>query len=228
MSIDDQTGSYTVTKGTYSCDFNVASYPSILYGRAFGSNSPNSALPASVSLLKCVNTDWSFKPTNSGRWDAAYDIWLCPDNQCGPGGFNGGLELMIWLDYLNTNGWKNDLGPVTVDGMNWELWECDGDSGADNHRYVAYLAKKPTTSIKNLDIKGFLDDSQDRGYIKPSWYLYAVEVGNEIASGGIPFTSNSFSVSVNKNCGAKPIFTPLPFTPTPTPDLTPDVIPPPP
>jgi hypothetical protein len=230
VSIDDQTGSYTVTKDDFKCakDFTVGSYPSILYGKAFGATSPNCDLPAPLSDLKCVNSSWSFQPTDTGGWDAAYDIWLCPDHSCGPEGFKGGAEVMIWLDYRNANGWQYDMGPATISGMNWEVWRWDPKDSGSGSDYVAYLAKTPTTSIRNLDIKGFLDDSQARGYIKPSWYLYAVEVGNEFHSGGVPFTSKSFSVSVNKDCGAKPVFTPMPWTPTPTPDLTPVVIPPPP
>jgi hypothetical protein len=232
LSIDDQTGTFIVTKGDYNCpdNANVATYPDIFYGYAFGNRSPHSDLPAQINSLNCVNTSWSFQPTHSGTWDAAYDIWICPDNTCGPSGFNGGLELMIWLDYTPAGAWQYDMGPVTVNGMNWEVWQFDGGSGADKHKYVAYLAKTKTDSIQNLDIKPFLNDCQLRGYIKPSWYLYAIEVGNEINSGGIPFTSKSFSVSVNKDCGAKPVYTALPTpspTPSPTPDTTPIPMPPP-
>ncbi len=230
VSIDDQTGAYTVTKGDFKCpnDDIVAAYPSILYGRAWGLQSPNCPLPVPLSLLKCVKSSWSFQPTDTGAWDAAYDIWLCPDNTCGMEGFKGGAEIMIWLDYRNTNGWKTDMGPVTLNGMNWEIWRWDVDDSGGQRNYVAYLAKNLTTSVNNFDLKKFLDDSRDRGYIQPTWYLYAVEAGNELRSGGIPFTSKSFSVSVNKDCGTKPAFTPLPLTKAPTPDLTPDVIPPPP
>ncbi len=230
VSIDDQTGAYTVTKGDFQCPdpYTVAAYPSILYGSAWGLQSPNSLLPSPLSGLKCVNSSWSFQPTDTGAWDAAYEIWLCPDNSCGPGGFKGGAEIMIWLDYRNTNGWKTDMGSVTLNGMDWEVWRWDVDGGGGQRNYVAYLAKTLTTSVKDFAIKAFLDDSQKRGYIQPTWYLYAVEAGNELRYGGIPFTSKSFSVSVNKDCGAKPFFTPLPFIPTPTPDLTPETIPPPP
>jgi hypothetical protein len=225
LSIDDQTGAFTVTKGDYNCpdNFNVAAYPDILYGYAFGNRSPHSDLPAQISSLNCVNTNWSFQPTNTGHWDNAYDIWICPDNTCGPSGFNGGTELMIWLDYTG-NGWQYDMGPSTVDGMNWEVWQYDSSYGADKHKYVAYLAKAKTNSVQNLDIKPFLDDCQLRGYVKPSWYLYGIEVGAEINSGCIPFFSKSFSVSVNKDCGASAIYTPLP-TPSPTPSPTPDTTP---
>lgn len=234
VDIDDQTGSYTVVKATYDCGTAVGGFPCILYGKAFGTTSPHCDLPAKVSSLQCVNSSWTFKPTRTGRWDAAYDIWLCPDNQCGPGGFPGGAEIMVWLDYENTNGWKTDLGPVTINGMKWEVWYWDVDDAGGKRNYVAYLAQTKTDSVKDLDLKKFLDDSRNRGYIQPSWYLYAVFGGLEIASGGVPFTTKSFSVSVNKDCGAKVGLTPLP---TPAPTATPkpgaanaafDEIPPPP
>jgi len=229
LTVDDQTGAFSVTQATYSCGDNVAAYPDILFGCAFGNCSPQKSLPARLDGLKCVNSDWSFSPTNTGAWDAAYDIWVCPDNNCGPSGFNGGAEIMVWLDYRNSNGWQYDMGPVTLGGMAWEVWQFDGKSQNGQWKYVAYLAQTRTDSIRNLNLKAFLDDSQARGYVKPSWYLYAVEAGNEIHSGGIPFTSQNFSVSVNKDCGAKPVFTPLAtFTPTATPDMTPGEIPPPP
>ncbi len=229
IKVDDQTGSFTVTKATYSCGYNVAAYPSILYGCAFGTCSPQSRLPARLDSLKCVNSSWTFEPSDSGRWDAAYDIWLCPDNHCGPGGFPGGAEVMVWLDYRNTNGWKEDKGPVTLNGRVWEVWHWDVDDAGGKRDYVAYLAHERIDSARNLDLLKFLADSRDRGYVKPSWYLYAVFAGVEIASPGIPFTSKAYSVSVDQDCGAKTVYQPLPaFTPTPTPKQTTDEIPPPP
>lgn len=229
MDIDDQTGSFTVTQGDHDCGYSIASYPSVVFGSAWGQSSPTTELPAPLNSLKCVMTSWSFEPTNTGAWDAAYDIWLCQDHSCGSDGFPKGAEVMIWLDYRDTHGWQYDQGPATIDGMGWEVWKWDVPEGNGTRKYVAYLAKDRTDSIENLDIKQFLDDSQKRGYIQPSWWLYAVEAGNEMNKGGVPFTSKSFSVSVNKNYGAKPVLKPLPtWTPTATPNPTPDEIPPPP
>lgn len=228
MEIDDQTGAFKVTKTDFNCGSEVAAFPSILYGRAFGGQSPRCDLPARVDSLKCLNSDWTFQPTYQGRWDTAYDIWLCPDDQCGPGGFAGGAEVMVWLDYYNTGGWKEDLGPVTLNGMAWEVWRWDVDDAGGKRTYMAYLAKVKTDSVRHLDLKKFLEDCQARKVIRPSWYLYAVYGGDEIATGGIPFTSKTFSVSVNKDCGARTTYVPAVPPPTPTPDLTPDVIPPPP
>ena len=215
LSVNDKTGAFTVTKATYSCGYNVSAYPCVLYGKAFGVASDQNDLPIQIGALKSLTSDWSFTPTYTGAWDAAYDIWICPDDNCGPGGFNGGAEVMVWLDYFNTGGWKQDEGPVHVAGSPWEVWTMKGGSGGDQWNYVAYLAKNKMTAVRGLDLKAILDDCGKRGYIKPSWYLYAVEAGNEIHSDGIPFTSNSFSVSVNKGPAVKPAFKPA-VTPTAT------------
>jgi cellulose 1,4-beta-cellobiosidase len=235
MNIDTVTGAFSVTQGPTCGAYTVGSYPDILYGTAFGtSTAAPCALPAQVSSLACVTSDWNFAVSQTGVWDVAYDIWFCPDNTCGPGGFNGGAEMMIWVDYTS-NGWQTDLGPVSVSGMPWELWLWNQGSGGVSWTYLAYLSKAPSTSVTNLDIKGFIGDAVSRGYIQPSWYLYAVEAGIEIQNGAIPFSSNSFSVSVNA-CLSSPTATPTPTTtttptstatpgsPTPTPTATATVV----
>ncbi len=208
VNINDQTGSFSVTGSTAVCP-DVSSYPSIVYGRAWSVTSRQFDLPARISSLRCVNSSWDFAPTYTGSWDAAYDLWVCPDDSCGNSGFNGGAEVMIWLDYLNAPGWKEDKGPVTLEGKTWEVWECDPSITGAHWTYIAYLAKTMVRSASNLDVNAFLKDCVARGYVKPSWYLCAVEAGNEMRDQGVPFTSNSFSVSVNQGCGAKPVYVPV-------------------
>jgi hypothetical protein len=132
VNIDDQTGSFSVTQSTSICP-DVSSYPSVVYGKAWGINSAQGDLPAQISSLQCVSSSWDFTPTNTGSWDAAYDIWICPDSQCGSSGFNGGAEVMIWLDYRNAPGWHYDVGPVTLSGKTWELWQGDANWDGIHH-----------------------------------------------------------------------------------------------
>ena len=209
VNIDSQTGGFTVTENTPVCP-DVSSYPSIVLGKAWGVVSNQKDLPAQISSLQCVNSSWEIAPTNTGAWDAAYDIWICPDDNCGPTGFTGGAEIMVWVDYLNCSGWKDYVGPVTLSGQAWEVWQWDPSFNGQHWKYVAYLAKTKSTNVINLDLNGFLKDSVARGFIQPSWYLYAVEAGNEMRKDGLPFTSKFFSCSVNKYCGAEPKNTPVP------------------
>jgi hypothetical protein len=44
---------------------------------------------------------------------------------------------------------------------------------------------------------GFLKDSMNPGYLDPSWVLTAVKAGDELRTGGAPFTSRALGVSVN-------------------------------
>jgi len=73
---------------------------------------------------------------------------------------------------------------------------------ANGWTYLAYLIQAPmVTSVTNLDLNAFVRDAVSRGYVQNSWYLYAIQAGDEIRTGGLPYNNNSFSVSIN---GATP------------------------
>lgn len=200
MTVDQGSGAFSVTKGP-NCGNTVATYPNALYGSSFGASSPGSVLPKQVETLTSVTSSWSFSvggvPTD--RYDVAYDIWFCPNDACGSAGFNGGAELMIWLDYQNTAGWMVDLGSVSLGGHNWEVWTfTQGQGTANTWTYMAYLIQPPmVTSVTNFNLLSFFQDAMSRGYVQKSWYLYAVQAGDEIRTGGLPFDVTSFSVSVH-------------------------------
>jgi hypothetical protein len=198
LTINDATGAFTVTEAT-NCGNTVSSYPNVLYGSSFGETSPGSALPKQVSALTGVISSWSFStggaPTD--MFDVTYDIWFCPDNTCGASGFNGGTELMIWLNHPNTT---NDgiLGSVNLDGYSWQISTFAAGGAGDSWTYLAYMIQSSTVrSVTDLNLLSFFNDAESRGYLKSSSYLYAVQAGIELRTGGIPFTNNSFSVSVN-------------------------------
>ena len=131
MAINGATGAFSVTQSP-NCGNTVASYPNVLYGCSFGTCSPGSVLPKPVSALTTVTSSWAFSVGGvaGDKYDVAYDIWFCPDNTCGTNGFPNGTELMIWLNYQNVNGWQYDLGPVSLAGHTWELWQATGRATA--------------------------------------------------------------------------------------------------
>jgi len=200
LDIDKTTGAFTVTQGPDPCGETVASYPNVLYGCSFGSCSPGSMLPMQVSSLSTVTSSWDFSVggTASDKYNVSYDIWFCPDQSCGASGFPNGTELMIWLDHKNVSGWKTDLGSVSLAGHTWEVWQATTGSGSNSWTYLAYMIHTPTvTSVRDLDLDAFFQDAATRGFIQPSWYLYAIQAGNELRTGAIPYHSNDFSVSIN-------------------------------
>ena len=207
MAINNQTGAFSVTQSA-NCGDTVASYPNVLYGCSFGTCSPGTLLPMPVSALSSVTSSWDFRVGGvpSDQWNVAYDLWFCQDDTCRFGGFPGGTELMIWLDYQNVSGWKKDLGTVSLGGHTWELWTFTQGTGADSWTYLAYMIQAPmVTSVTDLDLTAFIQDAVARGYVQNSLYLYAIQAGDEIRTGGIPYNHNSFSVSIN---GAIPVANP--------------------
>jgi len=206
VTMDDATGNFGVTQMTANCS-QVASYPAIYYGCHYGNCTAGTNLPIQVSALSCVTSNWSFTTAPSGVWNAAYDIWFCTGGagSC-TGGYNGGAELMIWLNYNNASPLGTQVASnVNIAGANWNIW-----MGNIGWNVISYVRIAEVTSVTNLDIRALINDSVSRGYIQNSWYLHAVEAGTEISSGGAPFTSSGFAVTVNGTCG-----TPVP-TATPT------------
>ena len=188
MDINKTTAAFSVTQGPAACGNNVASYPNVLYGCSFGNCSPESLLPMQVGALSSVSSNWDFDVggTASDQYDVAYDLWFCPDESCGTSGFPSGAELMIWLDYKNVQGWQTDLGPVNLAGHTWEVWLATMGSGANSWSYLAYLIQGPTvTSVTDLDLGAFIRDAATRGIVQSAWYLYAIQAGNELRTGGI-------------------------------------------
>jgi hypothetical protein len=212
IEMNSTTGAFSVTQGPPPCGNNVASYPNVLYGCSYGNCSPGTILPKPVGEISSLTSSWSFSAggTSSDGWNVGYDIWFCPDNNCAANGFPKGLELMIWLDYNNARGWKNYLGTTNLAGYTWDVWSADMLVGGatDSWGYMDYILKPPmVTSVTDLDLGAFVQDAVARGYAKSSWYLYAVQAGMEVRTGGMPFTSNSFSVTIN---GQTPSTVPIP------------------
>jgi hypothetical protein len=213
MEVNTATGAFSVTQGPPPCGNEVASYPNILYGCSYGSCSPKTILPMPVSKVSKLSSSWNFSVGGGkdDRYNVSYDIWFCPDDNCGASGFPKGLELMIWLDYKNAKGWKDHVGTVKISGYEWDVWVADMAAGGavESWKYMNYIIRpSKVTSVTDLDLNAFIQDAMARGLVQSTWYLYAVQAGMEVRSGGMPFTSDKFSVSIN---GVTPSTDPLPY-----------------
>ncbi|HUO57781.1 MAG TPA: hypothetical protein VMV05_06355 [bacterium] len=218
VTANTSTGAWGVTQFTGTCAPDVASYPAIYAGCHFGQCSPGTNMPILVSNVNCATSSWNFSASNSGSYDIAYDIWFGTSTNTS----SHSAELMIWLNYLGNAPPAGTLqaSNVSIGGYTFDIYE-----GNIGWNYIAYLITGNVTSVTNLDIKAFINDSVSRGYINTGWYLHAIEAGNEFRTGGAPFVTNSFSASVNGGCsGGTPTFTFTPtrtFTPTNTRTSTP-------
>ena len=179
----------------YSTTGSPGAYPDIYKGCAWGSCTYNSGFPVQVSAMNPgeVTTSWSItQPGGSDMYDAAYDIWFNQTSYA-PTQPNG-AELMVWLA---RQGGVQPFGreiayDVSIGGDTFDVWE-----GAQHDwDTVSYVLVGGANSVTGLDVDLLTQDSVDRGYIQPSWYLIDVEAGFELWRGGAGLATNSFSVDV--------------------------------
>lgn len=191
----DGNADFTVQdSGIYSTSGLPGAFPDIYKGCAWGNCTYDSGLPVQVSAMNpgYVTTSWSITQPGSGMYDAAYDIWF-NQTPVAPAQPNG-AELMVWLAQ---QGGVRPFGhevayDVPIGGDTFDVWE-----GAQNSwDTVSYELVGGTNSVTGLDVDLLTQDSVNRGYIQPSWYLIDVEAGFELWKGGTGLATNSFSVDV--------------------------------
>jgi len=193
-SVDETTGAWTITQANFNLPNNgaPATYPSIFRGCHWGNCSSSSGLPIQVSALASATSSWSTTQVSSGAYNVAYDLWT--NTTPTTWGQPNGSEIMIWL---NSRGGISPagqiVGTVTISGATWNVWT----TRMGGWNYIAYQRSTGTTSVRDLDIKAFVQDSVNRGSTNSSWYLLDAEAGFEIWQGGQGLGTNSFSFSAS-------------------------------
>ena len=174
---------------------SVASYPSIFQGCHWGRCSAGSNMPHRLEQLESAPFSWNFSNRSSGIWNAAAEAWFSPIPDSSHG-YDGGAELMIWLDRQVLQPAGEKVGRVSIGGAWWDVWYAKMSHANLGWNYIAYERQETTDSV-DLDLMDFISDSISRGYINSSWYLHNLQAGFEIQAGGEGLTSNSFSVLIN-------------------------------
>ncbi|MGW5353503.1 glycoside hydrolase family 12 protein [Streptomyces sp. NPDC004031] len=136
-----------------------------------------------LSALHSVSSSFDVTVPSSGAYETAYDIWDT-DNA---------YEIMLWMNKTGAVGpLGTSQGNVTVGGSTWTVYQ--GSNGANA---VYSFVRTSNTSSSTVDVLAVLN------WIKNTkkWFgditLGNVQFGYEItsSSGGLDFTTNSFSVS---------------------------------
>lgn len=180
---------WSVTRADHS-QGSVAAYPSIFKGCHWGDCTSNSGMPIRVSEVNTAPFSWNVSRISNGVWNIAAEAWFSPIADS-TDGYNGGAELMIWLDYQGMQPAGSQVGTASIGGATWQVWYSN-----IGWNYIAYQRVGAVSSI-NADLKSFINDAMSRGYIQNSWYLHDLEAGTELMTGGTGFASNSFSFTVN-------------------------------
>lgn len=176
-------------------------YPSIYRGCHWGACTKDSGLPVQVSSMVTntsqVRLSYNTRVSARGVWDDAFDIFYTPCDDHGIS--NSGCtqntqpdrEMMIWLSHYGPAIPIGKVTPVTIDGIDFNLWW-------DGEHTMWYVIRQPSLSnprVQNLDLGKFIKDAADRGYIpSPSWYLMDIEAGFEVWQGGQGLQVNSLGI----------------------------------
>ncbi len=182
---------------------SVAAYPSIYKGNHWGATT-SGWTSYRVSELSSATYSWSvssYRP--SGAYNIAAEAWFSESTDTS-GGYNGGTELMIWLDAQGMVPAGSQVGTFG----NHQVWYTDM-----GWNYVCYMVTGLNSGT--YDLMDFIDDAVSRGYLDTSHYLHDIEAGFEIMSGGEGLSLTSFSASASGGgTGPEP---PTPEPPTPEP-----------
>ncbi|MFI0723264.1 hypothetical protein [Streptomyces sp. NPDC021224] len=136
-----------------------------------------------LSALHSVSSSFDVTVPSSGAYETAYDIWDT----------GNAYEIMLWMNKTGAVGpLGTSQGNVTVGGSTWTVYQ--GSNGANA---VYSFVRTSNTSSSTVDVLAVLN------WIKNTkkWFgditLGNVQFGYEItsSSGGLDFTTNSFSVS---------------------------------
>jgi hypothetical protein len=169
-----------------------ASYPSLVYGwHVDGQYHGGYQSARAISSIGSMPSDLTVTVPGAGRYNASYDNWLGAD----PNAPNesGTLEHMIWLNYRDTTPIGSQVDTVELAGTQWVVWYGPNLSW----NTVSYVRATNTSSVSNLDLMEFINDSVSRGYVGGSDYVLGVQAGFEIWESSQNFSVDRFKVSVN-------------------------------
>jgi hypothetical protein len=140
------------------------------------------AIGKRISALGSLTSSFNVSRPGSGSYATAYDIWA--DGHA--------YEIMLWM---NKQGAVGPIGSLqtsaTVGGHSWNVYK-----GSNGSNQVFSFIRTSNTNSGTVDIKAVMNWIRNRGWIGDAT-MNEVQFGFEItsSSGGLNFTSNSYSVS---------------------------------
>jgi Glycosyl hydrolase family 12 len=173
-------GTQTIWANSYSNWGVTANHPNTGGVKSYPHSAKN--IGRKLSALRSVTSNFNVTVPGSGAYETAYDIWA--DNNAD--------EIMLWM---NKTGAVGPLGSLqttaTVGGHTWDVYRGSNGSNA-----VFSFVRHGNTNSGSVDVKAVLSWIQSKGWFGDVT-LGEVQFGFEItsSSGGLNFTSNSYSVS---------------------------------
>ncbi len=180
-------------------DDSPCSFPSIYIGTdADGTRTSGNGLPKQVSAISSAPTclGWSSGGTPaSDEYNVSFDVWFNSSS----GANNADSFLMIWFrdpPSFQPAGQFPVQDGVMIADHTWSVWY---GPNANNQNVVSYSSPNAFADGQtfSFDLKDFIDDAVERGYVDSSKQLIAVMGGLEIWGGASGASITHFSSQVN-------------------------------
>jgi hypothetical protein len=179
-------------------DDSPCSFPSVYIGTdADGERTSGNGLPAQISAIGSIPTclGWSSGGSPaSDEYNVAYDVWLNSNS----GANYAEKFLMVWFrdpPSFQPAGMFPAQDGVVIGGQTWSVWFGPNANGQDTVSYAAPNARADGQAYQ-FNLKDFIDDAVERGYLQSSLHLIAVMGGMEIWGGGQGASIDGFSAQV--------------------------------
>lgn len=171
---------------------SVKSYSSAVLGWHWGWKKQGTGLPVRISDRRTVDTSWQYRVTQStpNTMNVAYDLWLHtianPTWEHQPSD-----EVMIWTYRAGGAGPVGTRqATVTVAGATWDLYR--GNIGWNVYSFV----RTSNTQSVAFNVRDFLDNLVNRGWVSSSKYLTSVQAGTEVFTGSGRLDTDAYRVDV--------------------------------
>lgn len=190
---------YRVTSQTCSrTGAEPCSYPSVYIGTNSGGDAKTSGngLPAAISSITSLPTCLGWSSGTAGardEYNVAYDVWFAND----PGAGHADEFLMVW--FRKPPSYQPAGAPVqngvVIGDQTWTVWYGPQHQGRPVVSYVAPNDRADGQAY-SFNLRDFMDDAIDRGYLTPSLHLVAVMGGTEIWGGGQGVSIDGFKAEL--------------------------------
>ncbi len=180
-------------------DDSPCSFPSIYIGTdADGARTSGNGLPKQVSAIGSAPTclGWTSGGTPaSDEYNVSYDVWFNSNSSA----TYADSFLMIWFrdpPSFQPAGQFPVQDGVMIASHTWSVWY---GPNANNQNVVTYSSPNAFADGQtfSFDLKDFIDDAVERGFVDSSKYLIAVMGGLEIWGGASGAGITHFSAQVN-------------------------------
>jgi len=182
-------------------DRGVIGYPEVLIGQSpWGGETTNEYFPIVIKNIKTLESSYDVTMyVQPKMYNLAYDLWFTKTIESSAKNITH--ELMIWEDRNVSKPGGKYITTVKLSSGTYKLYHeyMDRESenlGVSGWNYTAFI-RMDRRRDGNIDLKEFIAEMLNRGYITETEFLTSVEFGNEVCNASGLTIVNKYNLKIN-------------------------------